>query len=88
MVNDALSSLVPTVVVDQSPVNIAVAGKGSTMKLFATTARNSQSATARLFILFLSCTDSMFMLFVRSIATHDYHGFFQCSREHTSENIF
>ena len=88
MVNDALSRLVPTVAVDQSPVNIAVAGKGSSMKLFATTARNSQSATAGMFILFLSCIDSMFMLFVRSIAKHDYHGFSQCSRGHTSENIF
>ena len=53
MVNDALSARVPIVAVNQLPISTVVVGKGGTIKLFASPARNSQSATARLFVLFL-----------------------------------
>ena len=87
MVCDALSGIVPIVAVNQLPINIVVVDKGSSIMFLVTSARYSQSATARLFLLFLYCIDSMFMLFVRGIAKNISMGFFQCSREYTSENF-
>ena len=63
MVTDALSAIVPVVAVNQLRITIVVVGKGGTIKWLATPARNSQSATAVFFLLFLCCSDSMFMLF-------------------------
>ena len=71
MVSDALSAIVPIVAVNQLPINIAVVDKRDTIKLLASPARNSQSATARLFLLFICCIDSIFMLLVRAIIKHD-----------------
>ena len=76
MVNNALAAIVPIAAVNQLPINIVVVDEGGTIKLLATPARNSQSATARLFLLFLYCIDLIFMLFVRTIAKHDKHWFF------------
>ena len=76
MVNDPLSAIVPIVAVNQLPTTSIVFDKGGTLKLLATPARNSQSTTVRLFLLFLYCIDSVFILFVRSIAQHGEHGFF------------
>ena len=70
MVNNALSATVWIVAVNQLLINILV-DKEDTIKLFASPARNNQSATARLFLLFLYGIDSMFVLFVRSIAKPD-----------------
>ena len=67
MVSDAPSAIGLIVAVYQLPIKI-VFDKGVTIKLFASPARNSQSATARLFLLFLYCIDSMFMFFVRGVA--------------------
>ena len=46
MVNDVASAIVPTVVVKRSLVTSLVLGEGDTEKLLATSARNSQDATA------------------------------------------
>ena len=46
MVNDALSTTVPIVAVNQLPINILVVGIGGTIKFLATPDRNCQSATA------------------------------------------
>ena len=70
MVIDALSAIVLIATVNQFPINSVFVDKGGTIKLSASPARNSQSATARLFLLFIYCTDSMFMFFVRGIAKH------------------
>ena len=59
MVYDALSALVPLVTVNQFSINIAVVGEGGTVKLFASPARNSQSATARLLLIALYRIGSM-----------------------------
>ena len=69
MVSDALLVIVLIVAVNQLPINIVV-DKGGTIKLFASPARIRQSATARLFLLFLYCIAYMFMYFVRGIAKH------------------
>ena len=69
MVSDALSVMMLIAAVNQLPINIVV-DKGGTIKLFASPARNSQSTIAKVVLLFLYCTDSMFMFFVRGIAKH------------------
>ena len=51
MVNDAFSAIVPIVAVNQLRTSIVIVDKGGTIKLFASSARNSQSATARLRLL-------------------------------------
>ena len=73
MVNDVLSAIVSIVAVNQLPLNNAVVGKGDTIKLLATPARNCQSATAGLLLLFHYCIDSMLMLFLRTNVK--YEGF-------------
>ena len=65
MVNDVLSPIVPIVDVNQFPINILGVDKGGTIMLLATFTRNGQSATASLSLLFLNCTDSMFILFAK-----------------------
>ena len=70
MVNDSFAAIVPIVTVNLLPINIVVVDERGTVKLLATPVRNSQSATARLFLLFLYCIDSMFMLFVRNMTKH------------------
>ena len=67
--DDPLSAIVLIVIVNQLPINIVV-DRGGTIKLFASHAKNSQSGTARLFLLFLYCIDIMFMFFVRGITKH------------------
>ena len=62
MVNDALSAIVPIVAANQSPINIVVVGRGGSVRLFASPARNSQSATVRVLLLALYCIESMFTL--------------------------
>ena len=69
-VNDAVSAIGPIVAVSQFPISILFVGKGGTMTLLATEARNSQSGTARLLLPFLYFIDSMFMLFVKTTAKH------------------
>ena len=83
MVNDALSAIVAFVDVHQLPINIAVVDIGGTIKLLATPGINSQFTpginsqytTTTLFLLLLYCIDSMFILFIRTIAKHDWHVF-------------
>ena len=82
MANDSLSAIVA---VNQLPIKIVVVGNGSTIKSLATHTRNSQSATAMFFLLFTYySTILLFILLVRSIAQHDEHVVFLCSREYTS----
>ena len=89
MVNYTVSAIVPIVAVNQLPINFVVVGERGTLKLLATPARNSQSATARLFLLFLYCIDAMVMLFERANPKHDWHGSFRCfSREYASKKFF
>ena len=88
MINDAVSAIVLIVAVNQLPISMVVVDKKGTIRWLATPARNSQSATARLFVLFVNCIDSMFMLFVRSTAKHDCHGVFAISLESILLKLF
>ena len=88
MANDALSVIILIVAVKQLPISIVVVDKGGTMKLLAIPARNGQSTTARLFLLFLYCIESMLMLFARSIVQLDEHESFSITLESILMKVF